>query len=105
MKFTILRSDKSLFCKGGFSNVAYSEEKMLVTARNSSCGKVMFSQVCIPSVHREGVFGSEGVYTPWTPPSGHNGQHAGGTHPTGILSCLEKGNANLFLVALVITGF
>ena len=58
---------------------------LLVTTRKSSCGKVMFSQVCaIPSVHGGGylplglksmclwVLG--GVYTPWTRP------HPGHTH-------------------------
>ena len=55
---------------------------VICTARLRSCGKVMFSQVCVTGLS--------------TPPSGHMGydQQAGGTHPTGMLShyvCLHPG--------------
>ena len=47
----------------------------IITVRNSSCGNVMFSQVCVKnSVHREG-----GCTTVTA---------ADGTHPTGMHSCI-----------------
>ena len=81
-----------------------------VTARNSSCGKVMFSQACvIPSVHRVGVGGYpsmqwdggvcpggvcpggvsvQGVFLPGgggrcLPYPSKTATEASGTHPTG----------------------
>ena len=65
-----------------------------ITARNSSCGKVMFSQVCVKnSVHGGGVYPSiplgEHPPTGKTPPTTTAYcQQAGGTHPTGMHSCL-----------------
>ena len=87
---------------------------LLFTVHNDSCGKVMFSQACVKnSVHRRvGVCPKKCWDTPpgrqpsWqTPPqvdtpqadipwadippntTGY-GQQAGGTHPTGMHSCL-----------------
>ena len=73
---------------------------IVVTARNSSCGKVMFSQACV----KNSVGGGHMWDTPpWTcmPPPRHahpracmppvdttrSGQWAGGTHHTGMHSC------------------
>ena len=54
-----------------------SELHFVITARNSSCGKVMFSQACIiPSVHMGG-----GCV------AGETATAADGTHPTGMHSC------------------
>ena len=66
----------------------------------------MFSQTCvILSVHREGVYptcngqrwcasqhamGQGGVVTPRTDPPSEKATEAGGTHPTGMHSCLSK---------------
>ena len=56
------------------------------TARNSSYGKVMFSQAVIPSVHTEGVSASRGSAGGGVLPGGY-GEPARGTHPTGMHSC------------------
>ena len=63
----------------------------IVTARNSSCGKVMFSQACVKnSVHRRG----KGVHSPpprQTPtrqaPLPEMATKAGGAHSIGMHSC------------------
>ena len=40
----------------------YTTEMLIVIVRNISCGKVMFSQVCVKnSVHREGMHGRGGL--------------------------------------------
>ena len=82
---------------------------MLFTARNSSCGKVIFSQACVGhSIHGRGsslVGGAVpgGMAEQGTPPWWQRmapplpgwqrtappyGQQAGGMHPTWMLSCL-----------------
>ena len=48
------------------------------TARKRSLAKVMFSQACVKN----------SVQTYWRPPK-HVRWQAGGTYPTGMLSCLE----------------
>ena len=80
---------------------------LLITAGNSCCGKVMFSQACvIPSVQWGrgclplglgmgvclwvwGVYAPGHILwkhnTPGHPPHRHNDQQADGPHPTGIL--------------------
>ena len=51
----------------------------IFTVRDSSCGKVMFSQACVKnSVHR----GGGGV-------AGETATAADGTHPIGMHSCCE----------------
>ena len=70
--------------------------KSMFTARKQSCGKVMFSQVCV-SVHRgwgwvlpRGGYSRGWVLIPlpdtWVT-IGY-GQQTGGTHGTGMLSCV-----------------
>ena len=83
----------------------------LITIRNSSCGKVMFSQACVKnSIHGGGGRGVclqvRGVYTPLgrhplrqtppgqTPPPKETASAADGTHPTGIHSCISNLNTN-----------
>ena len=59
------------------------QQLLLVTARNSSCGKVMFSQVCVKnSVHRWACVAGRGR-------AGETATKAGGTHPTGMHSCYK----------------
>ena len=70
----------------------YQYQMYIITARNSSCGKVMFSEACVShSVPRglgylwshvlfRGIPHSQSTPIPET-------TKAGGTHPTGILSC------------------
>ena len=58
-------------------SVVFSRFRFLITARNSSCGKVMFSQTCvIPSVQ--------------TPPLPDMATEVCGMHPTGMHSCYMK---------------
>ena len=55
-----------------------------------SWGKVIFSQVCVKnSVHMEGGCPPPGADTPPRAVyAGRYGQQAGGTHPTGMHTCL-----------------
>ena len=78
-------------------------DPLIFTARNSSCGKVMFSQACVKnSAHRAGclphcILGHtpRQTHTPSgqtspPPPDGYYGircQQAGGTHPTRMHTC------------------
>ena len=67
---------------------------IIFTARNSSCGKVMFSQACvILSVHRGGVTQHALGQGMWKTPSGQTpppqtATEVGGTHATGMHSCV-----------------
>ena len=65
--------------------------KLVFTARNSSCRKVLFSQVCvIPSVHRGVVRGEGGVHGNGGMRAGETATEAGGMHPTGMHSCFQN---------------
>ena len=55
----------------------------IVTIRDNSCGKVMFSQV---SVHRG-----------CTPPALQTATAADGTHPTGMHSCVKIISTGLYV--------
>ena len=96
-------------------NLSKASDQDIITARNSICGKVMFSEACIGhSSHwggsASGSLGCGRTHTrtpaldthtldththPWTPPGTHtpmdtphtHGELAGGTHPTRMLSC------------------
>ena len=62
----------------------------LITVRNSSCGKVMFSQVCVKNFVHGGVHG-EGGHAWQRGVCGKGGHEtataANGTYPTGMHSC------------------
>ena len=67
-------------------------------AQNSSCGKVMFSQVCIiPSVHRDGGCGEGGhAWQRWHAWLG--GMHSRGMHGRGpcmVGGCMAKGGGGM----------
>ena len=66
----------------------YEFKDLMATARNSSYGKVLFSQACvIPDVHRGGGFASKGVLIQGESASrgtAFGGLHRGGLHPGGL---------------------
>ena len=63
----------------------------IITARNSSCRKVIFSKACvIPSVHRGGLHPGGSAY--------RGGLHPRGLHPGGLHrgrgECAYRGSAS-----------
>ena len=85
----------------GIHTCLVSKYSKLLSASNEVLDKVIFSQASvIHSVHRRGrcynvTSCCHGQHTPWTPhkpPGQHTppGRQAGGTHPTGMLSCSLK---------------
>ena len=75
--------NRILLCKNEFKSTHYNCILRVITVRNSSCGKVMFSQVSVCP---------RGVYNPLPvgrhpPLCRQTATAADGTHPTGVHSC------------------